>query len=408
MDCAMCKILRHPLCITVSCFPQEEGGTEVPRPWLPLGEWSTVAKKVLCALENLVMILHQARPEDRQRLKLHVTGFASQVNYMHSSLWQTWLQTLAPFIFEIRDGKGMNPTVLPLALVPQLQTLAVQVSTNNEDHNAIQRALYSSSSLKHFHIYADSQEAASHVMQLLQVLELPDLMSLRVDTGRSAAFLPSSCLQDVTCLELGANVSYIGTVPNVRRLRLQKLHSSHHKMLAKQLSISLALDAFTPHSLMSLPHNLQDLTLSQKLNANAASVGALTKALGRLIHLCRLFVADFLTNSLVHLLRRIVFPRLHTFGFWLPARIDDCSGESKPGNIVFSPSRNVASLASAMPCLEEFNISCRYIKGRRIGLMLHWICRSVFPGLKGVTCFCPYNTIQLDGLQHNLQVVHKG
>lgn len=60
-------------------------------------------------------------------------------------------------------------------------------------------------------------------------------------------------------------------------------------LINSKQSVSLALDAFTPERLLCLPDSLQDLRLLQKLNANAATIGALNEALGGLANLCRLY-----------------------------------------------------------------------------------------------------------------------
>lgn len=106
----------------------------------------------------------------------------------------------------------------------------------------------------------------------------------------------------------------------------------------------------------------------------------------------------------MHLLARVTFLHLHTFGFWLrSAGIIDgraSDGFHKPGNVIFAPSLNVY-MASAMPFLEELDVSYNryYHLSKRLELKAHWVSAIVFPALKRVTCRCPSNTIHLDGVQ---------
>lgn len=265
----MKELLQHPLGLRVVCFPQEDGdgdrdgGPEVPRSWLPLGNWETDRLPVIHALLDSFKGL---QPDQKERLELHVTGLSVVYPGSHMAATQRALKLLAPFMSEIRESKRPKATLSQLAPFPKLHTLAFQLPKEKGDTNAIYRALQSSSRLQHLHIHADSQVAAAHAVRFLQTLELPQLTSLRMVTDGYAAVLPSGCLQNLTCIELGTNVSFIGPIPNLRRLRLQRLYRSYSNMLGHLINIlqkpvSLALDAFKPESLYSLPDNLQELTV---------------------------------------------------------------------------------------------------------------------------------------------------
>ena len=244
----------------------------------------------------LLEVLQQTFIEHGERLELHVAGLATEWAFQ-----STWLKCLTPFTSEIRETKGLTTIVSWLTRLPKLQTLAFQLPKKYKDRGAILRALNSNSSLQHLHIHAISKEAAAHAMRFLHTTKLLLLRSLRIVTDGHAACLPCECdwlqpyggFQNLTCIELGANVSFTGGLCNLRRLRLQRLDWSYCNMLAclinSKQSVSLALDAFTPERLLCLPDSLQDLRLLQKLNANAATIGALNEALGGLANLCRLY-----------------------------------------------------------------------------------------------------------------------
>ena len=198
---------------------------------------------------------------------------------------------------------------------------------------------------------------------LKKLSQMSQVTTLRIITHGYSECLPPEGRQNLTCIELGFIVTSTQGATNPRRLRLERFDSRYNAMLANpfngvQSPVSLLVDSFEAASLRDLPVSLRDLSFLQKPEINADTADVLPTAVVRLSILCSLFVADFLTDGLVHLLGAYTFLHQHTFGLCLPESplVDKLDSWCAVNDTVTSPLHNVLSLAPAMPALRHFAI----------------------------------------------------
>ncbi len=279
-------------------------------------------------------------------------------------LMQKELMRLKSVIVQIREQEQLLVTtnVMFQAPMTSLRVLAFSLARKPNDQTTLQNAVRKAPNLEYLQIYVDTAVTAQRALNFVGVLpELPKVKSLRPVTKGNAICLPVECLQHVTLLDLGTQVSFIQTPPQLCNLTLEKLdleYESYPAMMSTLCksgsSLSVSLSSFTYAALPFLPVTLDKLSLLNKLPSGAESVEnmiALPLALARLSGLRALYLADFLTGSLLARLSAGHFPKLHTLGISSTCQESNeyQSVDRNTGNVMIRPTRSLLRLVQYKP-----------------------------------------------------------
>ena len=282
-------------------------------------------------MKDLADLLH-AYSGDRRKLgsdwaaKLEL-NIRLRSGHVVKDLMQKELMRLKAVIVQIREQEQLLVPTNAMFQAPMtsLRVLAFSLARKPNDQTTLQNAVRKAPNLEYLQIYVDTAVTAQRALNFVGVLpELPKVKSLRLATKGNAICLPVECLQHITLLELGSQVSFTQTPPQLCNLSLEKLDLEYEGYPAMMSSLcksgaqlSVSLSSFTYAALPSLPVTVDKLSLLNKLPSGAQSVEdmiALPLALARLSGLRALYLADFLTGPLLTRLSAGRFPNLHTLG----------------------------------------------------------------------------------------------
>ena len=334
---------------------------------------------------------------------------------------QPLLLRLMPAIVQLREREQLVTTADLLFPTNSLQTIAFSLPRKPKDQAPFQNAVRRAPTLECLQLYVKTPVTAQRAVNFLNILpELPKVVSLRLVTRGHPACLPAEYLQHITTLELGTEVSFSGHPPALSSLTIESLDSRYdnYAVMMSQLNnmvsiVNITVDDFVAPALCLLPTNLQQLSLSKKLDAGLW--GSLQEKLSvitglhRLTNLRSLFISDFFSASLVTLLAGSVFSHLLTLGISVSSFeaneyhvVDDIKS-----NLLVKPS--LLQMQSVFPQLQHLKVSCidTELKYKNMTLDFSPITHIAFPRLLGVTFCSPHVTLQIVNFPQGVQKMFK-
>ena len=204
---------------------------------------------------------------------------------------------------------------------------------------------------------------------------LPNLKSLKLDTGIWPYCLEATQLQHITSLCLGTAVTFDEPPARLRHLKVTQLSHSNYLMMAQIEALQIPSLSITVHhtdaeGLPQLPVTLHQLNFINPLDLSVDSLFFQSKPdyqveFNRLKYLRVLMLSDAMSPGLVTLLAGCRFPCLRNFGFRLatkevqkPAEVlhrGNCTGVVIDVQIHF-PELFASLPASTFPVLETIEI----------------------------------------------------